>query len=178
MKILKGIGFTLIALIAIYIILGLVGPSHYKVERERLIDAPTHKVWAQISNFNNWNNWSPWKEKDPEMKNTVKGSAASVGHSNSWSGNPETSGEGSMTFSSVSENENLTYDLKFTAPWEMQSTGGFKLTEKDNKTLINWYDEGDIPFMQRPMMLLFFDLDQMMGPDFERGLEKIEALTK
>lgn len=60
----------------------------------------------------------------------------------------------------------------------MQSTGGFKLTEKDNKTLINWYDEGNILFMQRPMMLLFIDLDQMMEPDFKRGLQKIEVLTK
>ncbi len=178
MKILKGIGITLLTIIVLYIILGFVGPSHYKVERELLIDAPPSKVWAQVSNFNEWNNWSPWKEKDPTMENTIEGNPATIGHSNSWVGNPETSGKGSMTFTSVSENENLTYDLSFTEPWEMQSKGGFTLTNKEGKTLINWHDEGDISFMQRPMMLLFIDLDQMMGPDFERGLKRIEELSK
>ena len=177
MKILKGIGFLILAIIALYIILGFVGPSNYKVERERLIDASPNAVWGQISDFNAWENWSPWKERDPNMDNTIKGTPATIGHSNTWSGDPETSGDGSMTLSGISENKSLTYDLNFTSPWEMHSTGGFNLTEKDGKTLVIWYDQGDIPFAQRPMML-FMDLDQMMGPDFERGLEKIEELSK
>lgn len=119
MKILKGIGIGILTLVIIYFILAFIGPSNYRVERTRLIDASPSSVWQQISNFNEWNNWSPWKEKDATMTNTVKGAPSSIGHSNSWSGTPETSGEGNMTLSSVSENESLTYDLKFTAPWEM-----------------------------------------------------------
>lgn len=177
MKILKILGFTVLTIVVIYIVLGLVGPSTYKVERELLIDASPNKVWSQVSDFNAWENWSPWKEKDPTMVNTIEGTPASIGHSNSWSGNPETSGKGGMTFTSIEENKSLTYDLSFTEPWEMSSTGGFTLTEQDGKTLINWYDTGDIPFAQRPMML-FMDLDQMMGPDFEKGLKNIEQLVK
>jgi len=174
MKILKKLSIVLIALVALFFILNLVGPTNYKVERSKTIDAPIEIVYEQISLFNNWDAWSPWKEKDASATYTLDGEDGKVGTRYAWSGDPESTGEGSMTVNENRANKKFGYDLAFTAPWEMSSKGYFNFSEANNKTTVNWVDEGDIPFMQRGMML-FMDLDGMMGPEFERGLEKIDS---
>ncbi|HIP32358.1 MAG TPA: hypothetical protein EYG86_06320 [Crocinitomicaceae bacterium] len=176
MKILKGLLITLGVLVALFFILNLFGPSNYKVERSKIIEAPVSVVFDQVAKFNNWDSWSPWKEKDPSATYTLAGEDGKVGTRYAWSGDPETTGEGSMTVSESIANEKFAYDLAFTAPWEMSSKGHFDFNETDGQTTVTWIDEGDIPFMQRGMML-FMDLDEMMGPDFERGLEKIDSLS-
>ncbi len=176
MKVLKGLLITLVVLVALFFILNLVGPKNYKVERTQTINAPVAVVYEQVVKFNNWDSWSPWKEKDPSATYTLSGEDGTVGTRYAWSGDPETTGEGSMTINEVTTNEKFAYDLAFTAPWEMSSKGHFSFSENEGRTTVKWIDEGDIPFMQRGMML-FMDLDGMMGPDFERGLEKIDSLS-
>ncbi len=178
MKILKFLFILLVVLVAAWLIASLMGPKDYRVERSMVIKANDSLTFTYISKFANWDKWSPWKEKDPMMKIKIEGEDGTVGAVNSWSdGNPEVSGTGSMTLSEVTPNSKVTYDLKFTEPWEMQSKGGFDLEPYgENQTKVTWYDEGDIPFAQRAMML-FMDLDAMMGPDFERGLFKIDSLA-
>ncbi len=176
MKFLKGLLIAFATIVVIFLILNLFGPSHYKIERSKTIDASISIVFEKISKFKNWDAWSPWKEKDNTAKYSIEGEDGSVGAIYKWSGNPETTGEGSITVTELIENEKFGYDLAFISPWESQSKGYFSFEEKNGKTNISWVDEGDIPFMQRAFML-FLDLDALMGPDFERGLEKIDSIS-
>lgn len=176
MKYLKRIGVLFLTLIIIYIILAFFGPKNYLVERSIKIDAPKDIVFEQISKFGNWENWSPWKEKDSTADYILDGEDGVIGTKYEWTGNPEITGKGSMIINELIPNEKFGYDLAFTEPWEMRSKGAFELKGDDESTNLRWYDKGNIPFMQRPFML-FMDLEEMMGPDFERGLEKIDSLS-
>lgn len=177
MKFLKRLLILIVALVVIYCIMGLFGPSDYKVERTKEINAPIEVVFEQVSKFNNWDGWSPWKEKDSTASYTIAGEDGMVGTKYEWTGNPEITGKGSMTVTEMELNKKFGYDLEFTEPWQMKSKGHFELSTTGESTTISWVDAGDIPFMQRPMML-FMDLDEMMGPDFERGLFKIDSLSQ
>lgn len=177
MKFLKGLLIAILTLVAIYFILALFGPSDYKVERSKEINAPVDVVYNQFSNFENWEAWSPWQEKDSSVKNTYEGEMGQVNSKMSWIGDEELSGTGSMTITAIEPNKSINYDLAFVVPFEMSSKGGISLEEKDGKTIVTWYDQGDIPFMMRPMML-FMDLDAQIGPDFEKGLANIDAITQ
>lgn len=178
MKILKFIAILIAILIGVALIAALMGPKNYHVERSKIINANDSITFNYVSKFGNWGGWSPWAEKDPNMKIKIEGQDGTVGAVNSWSdGNPDVSGTGSMTLTEVTPNSKVGYDLQFTEPMVMQSKGGFSLEAiAPNKTKVTWHDEGDIPFMQRAFML-FMDLDAMMGPDFERGLTKIDSLA-
>lgn len=176
MKFLKRIIVLIIALAVIYCVAGLFGPSDYKVERSREINAPIEIVFEQVSKFNNWNGWSPWKEKDSTASYIISGDDGMIGTKYEWTGDPEIAGKGSMTVTEMELDKKFAYDLEFTEPWQMKSKGYFELSFSDETTTISWVDEGDIPFIQRPMML-FMDLDDMIGPDFERGLFKIDSLS-
>ena len=92
-----------------------------------------------------------------------------------WDG--EISGKGSMTVSEIVPNEKMVYELSFIEPWVMSSVGGFNYSQEGEMVEVVWYDEGNIPFTQRPMML-FMDLEEMMGPQFEEGLENIKEICE
>ena len=175
MKILKGIGIFILSLIIIYIALGFFGPSDYKVVRSIKIDATADVVYDQTTKFTNWAAWSPWAAEDPEAKYTIEKDDQIVGAKMGWDG--EISGKGSMTITELVANEKMVYELSFVEPWEMSSVGGFNYTVEDVMINLEWYDKGDIPFTQRPMML-FMDLEEMMGPQFEEGLKNIKEICE
>jgi effector-binding domain-containing protein len=177
MKFFKGLGIVIIALVVIYFILALLGPKSYYVERTREINAPAHIVWEQVSNFKNWEKWSPWIEKDPTVKNTYKGNLGEVGSVMSWIGDEDLSGTGSMEIISANPNKEINYNLSFIVPFEMNSTGGMTMTSEGDKTTVKWFDKGDFSFLSRPFML-FMNLDEKIGPDFERGLERIDSVSQ
>lgn len=143
--------------------------------REKEMTASKEVIFAQISDFKAWDAWSPWKEKDPTIKNEFSGEPGTVGHTTSWVGDPDLSGTGSMKIIEIEENKMIKYELKFENP-EMQSVGGIELVESENGVMVKWRDEGDIPFLFRPMML-FMNLEDMIGPDFERGLVKLDSIA-
>ncbi len=175
MKILKGIGVVIVLLIAIYVVLGFVGPSDYRVERSIEIEADASIVFDQTTKFANWAAWSPWAAADPGAKYTLENDEQVVGAVNNWDG--EISGKGSMTITEIVPNEKMVYSLEFVEPWVMSSVGGFDYTSENGKVKVLWYDEGNIPFSQRPMML-FMDLEEMMGPQFEEGLANIKEICE
>ncbi|MGB0888105.1 MAG: SRPBCC family protein [Vicingaceae bacterium] len=175
MKILKGIGVFIVLLIAIYVVLGFVGPADYRVERSIEIEADATIVFDQTTKFANWAAWSPWAAADPGAKYTIEKDEQAVGAVMGWDG--EVSGKGNMTITEIVPNEKMVYSLTFIEPWVMSSVGGFNYIKEGNAIKVVWYDQGDIPFSQRPMML-FMDLEEMMGPQFEEGLANIKEICE
>lgn len=170
-RILKVLG----VIVALYLIVALFAPSSYKVERSKTMTASAEIIYQQIAVFENWDAWSPWTEKDPSIVNTREGEQGVVGSKTSWVGDPDLSGTGSMTMTELAEFAKITYDLHF-ADMDMTSKGGFDIKAGEEGTEVTWYDGGDIPFMFRPMML-FMDIEGKIGPDFERGLIKLDSVA-
>lgn len=177
MKVLKGIGFFIAIIVAVYVVLGLIGPSEYKVSRSIKIEAPVDVIFDQTSKFENWGAWSPWAKIATDTKYTIENDNQEVGAKMSWESNHEKVGHGSMTIDEIVKNEKVLYTLAFIKPWEMSSKGGFIYVQEENVTNVEWYDSGDIPFAQRPMML-FMDLEEMIGPMFEKGLADIKTICE
>ncbi|MBK8956210.1 MAG: SRPBCC family protein [Saprospiraceae bacterium] len=164
------------AIAVIYIIAAFLGKSSYTVERETWIKAPQKLVFNQISVFRNWENWSPWIEKDPTVKNSYEGPDGDPGSVMNWEGDENKSGTGSLKIEAVNAPHSLNYLLTYKVPFEMQSRGSFHLTyESEDKTKVKWNDQGDIPFFFRPIMM-FMDMDKQIGPDFERGLYRMDSV--
>lgn len=170
-RILKVLG----VIVALYLIVALFAPSTYKVERSKDMNASAEVIYNQIAVFENWDAWSPWAEKDSSMVNTREGEAGTVGSKTSWVGDPEISGTGNMTMTELVEFSKVAYDLHFD-DMDMTSQGGFTIEAKEDVSKVTWYDGGNIPFIFRPMML-FFDIEAQIGPDFERGLVMLDSIA-
>lgn len=178
MKIIKFLLAFVGIILLIVLVLIFTQPKDYKITRTVEVNASDSIVFNYVSKFNNWGAWSPWKEMDAAAEYSIEGEDGTVGALYKWfGGNPDITGTGSMKVTELMANSKMTYDLHFTEPREMKSRGGFIIEPLEvSKTKVTWYDEGDIPAMQRPFMI-FFDLDKMIGDSFDRGLAKIDSLA-
>lgn len=176
MKFMIGLLKFILIVAILYVASAGFAKSSYRVERSRLINASPKLVYNQIGILRNWEAWSPWREKDATVQNTYEGRDAENGSIMKWTGDKEKSGTGQITIIQADPPYSMLYKLSFLVPFEMSSTGTFVLSSNDpDKTKLNWIDSGNIPFLWRPLMM-FMDMDQQMGPDFERGLFKIDSI--
>ena len=175
MKIIKPIVIIVLVIISSYLVMGIFGPSNYKITKAIKIAAPIEVVYNHTSIYSNWGAWSPWAANDPEAQYTIEKDDQTIGASMDWIG--EISGKGKMTSTEVLPNEKFIYELNFIEPFEMTSHGGFNYSQVGDSVLLTWYDEGDFGFMMRPMML-FMDIEDQMGPMFEQGLLNIKEICE
>ncbi len=164
---------SIIGVVILFFIGAFFGPKKYVVSRSTEINASISDVWNQVELYDNWKNWSPWIGVDPRAKYTLEGKDGEIGTTYRWKGDPNKTGRGSMVTVKKIKNQEFSYDLIFLEPYEMVAKGAFYLSEKNNKTVIEWTSRGDVPFMQRTMML-FSSVDDMIGPSFESGLLKMK----
>ncbi|RSK40739.1 SRPBCC family protein [Mangrovimonas spongiae] len=174
MKFLKYLLFIiLIAIIgmAIYI---AVQPNEFEVKRTRTIKAPAKVIYNQVIDFKNWEAWSPWLEKDPTTKLTYAEKTKGVDGAYSWE---DKDGVGNMKTIGAREFSDIEQELQFADYTPSKITWKFTPTE-DGQTQVTWKMNSDnIPFMFKGFAAFMGGFDKMIGPDFERGLEKLDSLS-
>lgn len=178
MKVIKFLGILLLIIVVAATVIGFIQPKEYKVERSEIIDAPKEQVFKHIQYWEKWEAWSPWANKDSSMKTTISGTDGTVGAVNSWVGDEKLTGSGSMTTTAVKENEQLDFDLKFTSPYQSESKGYISVEDAgEGKTKATWVMYGENGFLERVTSIIW-DLDAMVGPDFETGLANIKKIVE
>ena len=86
------------------VILALIAPKSYDVNRAISINKPLPEVFQYLKLLKNQDNWSPWAEKDPNMNKTFKGTDGEIGFVSAWVGNKDV-GEGEQEITGIIENE-------------------------------------------------------------------------
>jgi hypothetical protein len=172
---LKKIGIGVAVLIVGFVVLVMLQPSTFRIERSKSIAAPSWVVFNIVNNFHRWPAWSPWEKLDPNMEKKHSGPEAGVGAVYEWTGNKDV-GTGRMTITESAPPEKLTIDLEFMEPWEAKNTTLFSFEGKAKETNVTWAMEGENTFMGKAMSL-FMDMDAMVGKDFEAGLDELDKLA-
>ncbi|MDP2226248.1 MAG: SRPBCC family protein [Moraxellaceae bacterium] len=172
---LKYMAIGVSAFVALLLVVAALRPDTFRVERTVLIKAAPEQVAAQISDFHRWGAWSPWEKKDPAMQRTFSGAASGMGARYSWQGDQNV-GSGSMEITSATA-EKITIQLDFLAPFEAHNIAEFTLRPQAEGTEVSWAMTGPVPFFAR-IIHLFFDMDKMVGADFEAGLSNLKAFVE
>ncbi|MBL9006588.1 MAG: SRPBCC family protein [Myxococcales bacterium] len=146
-------------------------PDTFKLERSATVDAPADVVYGMVADFHGWQAWSPWDALDPGMKKTYEGSGK--GATYHWAGNKDV-GEGQMTIVDLKPNERIDIKLDFIKPWESTNQTQFVFQAAGDKTTVTWHMNGSVGFVEKAMGLLK-SWDEMIGPDFEKGLAKLKS---
>ena len=173
MKVLKILCIIFISLIAIVVVLGLIAPKNYQVERSAVVPSKNKEViFKNISIWSEFIKWNPWSELDPNQKVTFKGAEGTVGSSYSWSGN-DSVGVGEMTITKLVPNETVESDLHFIKPFESKNKTVMSMTPEADGYKVTWQMRGSTPFPMN-IMNLFISMDKMIGKDFEKGLNSLK----
>ncbi|MDQ3099761.1 MAG: SRPBCC family protein [Bacteroidota bacterium] len=175
MRALKTILIIILALGVILAILAFTGPKSSVVKRSVVIEAPPAAIYPMISSLRNMHEWSPWKNMDRDQENEWTGTDGAVGSIQTWRG--DTVGVGSQEIKAMEQDRKVTTELKFLEPWESSSTVDLELTPEGTGTRVDWIMTQEHDGMGR-LMAVFMDIDKMVGPDFERGLASLKAMTE
>jgi hypothetical protein len=150
--------------------------DEYVVERSLHVAAPPSALYERIVDLRRWQSWSPWEDLDPQLQRTYDGPEQGVGASYGWSGNRR-AGTGRMAVTEAVEDEHVALDLVFEKPFKSQSITTFDLESDANGTLVTWRMRGSKTVMTR-VMGLFTSMDKIVGPDFEKGLDRLRAAAE
>ena len=124
--------------------------------------------------FGRWQSWSPWEKQDPAMKRVRSGPASGVGSIYAWESKEVGSGRMEIIESTPAA---VRIKLDFTAPLEAHNVAEFVLRPEGGATRVTWTMQGPNSYTGKVMQTAF-DIDQMVGRDFEAGLASLKTLTE
>jgi hypothetical protein len=150
-------------------------PSEFHVERSIDVAAPPARVAAHVNDFRAWTAWSPWEKKDPALKRTYSGPPSGEGASYAWEGNADV-GEGRMTIERTSATETRVR-LEFLKPFAATNTATYSFVPAAGGTRVTWGMDGEAGFVAKAFHL-FFDMDALVGKDFEQGLAALKTAAE
>ncbi len=175
-KILIAAGVVLVCLVGIVIYAQLTQPNTFRVERAININAPADKIFGIVTDLRRGAEWSPYEKKDLAMKKTFSGPATGPGAKLAWDGNSDV-GAGTLSIADVTAPNKVVLKLDMTRPMEGHNTIQYDLTPVGDGTRMNWSMHGPMNPVGK-VMCMFFDLDKMVGKDFEQGLQSLKALAE
>ncbi len=172
----KTIAIIVAVLLAGILIFAATRPDTFRVQRSTSIKAPPEKIFPLINDLRGWGAWSPYEKRDPAMKRTFGATAAGKGAVYEWDGNKSV-GKGRMEITDTAPPSQIVIKLDFIAPFEAHNVAEFTLNRKGDATNVTWAMYGPARFVSK-LMGIFFNVDRMIGKDFEAGLAALKAIAE
>lgn len=147
----------------------------YSVERSATVPGNPQAVFDLLTDFHRWTEWSPWEEVDPQLERTFSGSDKGVGAIYEWSGNKK-AGQGRMEITEADPANKVGIKLDFVKPFKSSNTTSFTLTPEGTGTHVRWSMTGPRPLLMKVFGFLF-NMDKLVGKDFEKGLANLAKAT-
>lgn len=172
----KIIALVIVVVIAALLIFAATKPDTFRVQRSTSINAPPEKIFPLINDFHNFGVWSPYEKLDPAMKRTYSATTSGVGSWYGWESDGK-AGVGRMEITEASPPSNVMINLDFVKPFETHNIVAFTLDAKGDSTDVTWAMHGPSPYMAK-VMTIFFNMDHMVGKDFEAGLANLKTIAE
>jgi Polyketide cyclase / dehydrase and lipid transport len=172
-------GVGVLAIIALLVYAATFSDT-FQVQRTQRISASPDKIFPLINNIHSMNTWNPFAEADPEIKITYRGPDSGKGARYEWTGNSKV-GQGSIEIIDVAAPSRVALRLDTLKPMEGHHTVVFTLAPNgsgtDASTDVTWAMIGERPFIGKVMDAVF-NMDRMVGGQFEKGLAKLRAIAE
>jgi uncharacterized protein YndB with AHSA1/START domain len=175
LKTIAVIAVALVAAIAGVLVYAATKPDTFSVERSASIKAPPEKIFALIDDLWSFNQWNPFEKKDPTIKGRYSGPLSGKGAGYAWESGQV--GTGRMEITDTSPPSKVAMKLDFVKPFEAHNIVEFTLAPKGDSTNVTWAMRGPVPYLAK-VMHVFFDMDRMVGKDFEAGLANLKTLAE
>ena len=176
LRVLAILAALVVVVVAGILIYAATKPDSFSVQRSATIKAPPDKIFAFVANLRGWSAWSPYEKKDPNMKRTFSGAESGKGAVYEWDGNKDV-GQGRMEIIDVTTPSKVTIKLDFLKPFEGHNTAEFTMVPTGDNTTVTWAMYGPSPYVAKIMGTLF-NLDRMIGNDFEAGLASLKSVAE
>lgn len=178
MKFLKKIFFVLLTILILILVVALFVKKDYSVERNISINRNKIEVFEYVKYLKNQDNYSKWAKMDPDMEKYDKGTDGTVGFVSGWKSMKKDVGRGEQEIINITDGERIDYELRFYEPFE-STEKAYMTTEvfQDSLTIVKWGFYGGMEYPSN-LMLLFWDMEEIIGKDLEIGLTNLKAILE
>lgn len=166
--------YILIGIILGLLVLALVLPGKYHVEKSTIIHKPVAHVMNAVADLNHYAAWNPWQKTDPGAQKTITGNPKTVGHKYAWEGKKV--GVGSLTLRDIDQ-KHVHFNLEFIKPFKSKASDDWLFEEWGHgDTKVTWSNNGELPF---PIARLIGPgLVKTLNKQFEEGLASLKTLCE
>ncbi|WP_173967722.1 SRPBCC family protein [Flavobacterium collinsii] len=168
---------VLVAIVSIALVVAMFTKNKYTIRREIIIDKPKAEVFDFIKLNRNQKLYSKWLLLDPATKIEITGTDGTAGSVLTFESKHHKTGKGEWEIKKA-ENDRIDFELRFLAPYVFTANGHMETKSlTGNQTKLIWiYNSG----MNWPknFMLIFFDMDKIIGADIEESLTNIKTIVE
>lgn len=172
---LKTLLLTAAAAVALLLIYAATRPGTFRVERSAQIQAPPDRLFPLINDLHAFNTWNPYEKKDPAIEGRYGDIASGPGATYAWKSDKV--GVGDMRIVTARPSDAVTMRLTFVKPFSAVNDVAFTLAPAGGGTRVTWAMEGSLNYIAK-LMHIFFNMDRMVGQDFEEGLNNLKTLAE
>ncbi|GAA4464487.1 K(+)-transporting ATPase subunit F [Nemorincola caseinilytica] len=177
MSIITIILLVIAAILALVLILGVVSPKSYRLSRSVLIDTSEAHVFIYLKHLRNHDSFNVWAMKDPNMKRTYRGIDGTVGFVYAWDGNKQ-AGAGEQEIKALEEGKRIDIEVRFIRPFAAVAQTPLTLEAvSPTQTKVTWHMASSMKYPMN-MMLLFMNMDKLLGADMEISLGKLKDILE
>lgn len=151
-------------------------PDAFRIARSITIAAPPEAIFPLIDDLRKFATWSPYDKKDPDMARAFSGPSHGTGQRYDWDGDSNV-GKGWLVITSSSAPSRVDIDLNMLKPIEATNKVAFTLEPEGATTKVTWAMEGKSSLVAK-VMHLFFNVEKMVGGDFEAGLASLKSAAE
>ena len=160
-------------LFLVLILIGLLLPSHARIERATAIDAHPATVFALLNDSRQVNKWAPVTEDDPNARLDFSGPFSGVGATMTWHG--QIIGRGRQTIVESEPYERIVSEVE--ADNGRRSTNLLSLDAEDGGTRVSWIYERDYGLNLAGRFFALF-LDGIVGPELDERLAALAQMAE
>jgi len=178
MKYIKRLLLIVVVLVVLILITALFVEQDTHVERSVIIAKPKSEVFDYLRMLRNQNDYSVWNKMDPKSKKWYKGTDGTVGFISAWDSKNDDVGAGEQEIMRITSESRIDLEVRFKRPFESVGKAHFELKGAENNgTEVTWSFDSHSPYPFN-IMLLFMDMDAMLGKDLEKGLENAKTILE
>lgn len=172
MKFVNAVTYAAIAVVAVFILGGLLLPSGWSVSRSIVVDAPPAKLYPLVADFKDgWPQWSAFDFEDPDIRYSYAGPSMGVGAQRNWTS--RRMGDGGQTIVAADPAKGVEFELVMTEN-RFKMRGSLAFFPEGRSTRVTWTDAGDVG-RSLPKRWVARFMNRLMGGTFEKSLAALKA---
>ncbi|MBC7370992.1 MAG: SRPBCC family protein [Bdellovibrionaceae bacterium] len=144
----KTFGKILGGLLVVFIILCLVVPQEFRLEREILIDKPLNYTFMKILFLKNHEQWSHYSLKDPNIQKSYRGQDGTEGYTASWVSQDEEVGTGEQEIIHIYNEKIVNTEIRLEKPFKAKFESYFTTApegDKQTKVVMGMFSKVAMP---------------------------------
>ncbi len=163
-----------ILLVAV-VVVALLMPSKWRVERSVTIAAPPERIHPFVGDLKQWERWVPFSKpaEDSDAKWTYSEPSSGEGATMQWKGTK--SGAGAVKITGSSPTSGIRYEMALGDG--QPSRGEVRYEAVPEGTRVTWIDEGSVGHFL-PGRFFISMIERVLGEHFDRALATLKRISE